>query len=736
MTTPDPSYPAGRPNPLSILSTLYDSLSPPAPPPHPSQIRVSYYNVNSITMEKLDLCLQKMSSLSIDVLILLDTRQWRSHRLQHFRQHCIMRLGPGTTFHCLPAQPHSHDHQQRDPTITAVGGQFIIRSPRLPAFVSFTPDPSGTGCLSTATLHIGAVDLLLVGVYIPVPNSGSSGSLHSKLTSYLQGTPQRHLLPSQYLHGLIGGYLRSHHQAHSTGTIIGGDFNASWGSEEPQGSHPPLSPWASSLSLTPVTTSLGLSSDPTHYRIDTPLSTIDHTFFRGLPISPISFLVDTSPGWGHSDHRPLITTFQVQGWDAPYVTRRLRRPPVIAPPPDVPRTPRTDADHRRVQQYLTKIEEAFPSPTPVTTIPASQHFITSLSLACTKASTRRPMQHHDGWTPTLAALLINLHILQELRRHLHGYGHRTLWLNPRTATAGISSMLSLWRSKIRDLSRSDAQFEELLTILGKGPQHWLTTPFPSLRTALPLEIKRLGKLLHNRRRSELLDVFRKSANAHSHLRDSGRITSLTKRMFNRAPPPFTLDSLRDPLTSQIHTNRTHIATAITSHFKQWHAPKDLHYGFHSDSADLDALLQDYDTFAHAHASTQIPPPLLRIIWEAMSRPLSKFQDPLSQIALDQQSLLTTPSFEEFQSQLKSTSAHSAAGPSGLTYNMMIALPDSLQLQLYRHLANLWTHGQGTPAWKWRLLHPIPKKHENITLNDHRPITLIETTRKPTRLLQA
>ena len=61
--------------------------------------------------------------------------------------------------------------------------------------------------------------------------------------------------------------------------------------------------------------------------------------------------------------------------------------------------------------------------------------------------------------------------------------------------------------------------------------------------------------------------------------------------------------------------------------------------------------------------------------------------------------------------------------------MLASLPPPLLAAAYEHTKLLWEHRVGCPLWKWRLLSPLPKVLYSSNLNDIRPITLIETTRK-------
>jgi len=67
--------------------------------------------------------------------------------------------------------------------------------------------------------------------------------------------------------------------------------------------------------------------------------------------------------------------------------------------------------------------------------------------------------------------------------------------------------------------------------------------------------------------------------------------------------------------------------------------------------------------------------------------------------------------------------------SGVTYNLMSLWPDKVVFQVYDLLCAIWSHKSTPPFWKWRWLVPIPKKPDNHTLANLRPISLIEASRK-------
>jgi hypothetical protein len=61
--------------------------------------------------------------------------------------------------------------------------------------------------------------------------------------------------------------------------------------------------------------------------------------------------------------------------------------------------------------------------------------------------------------------------------------------------------------------------------------------------------------------------------------------------------------------------------------------------------------------------------------------------------------------------------------------MLKALPTSVTKEMYDEMVRLWHEGVTPAFWKNSFLRPIPKKIENPTLKDLRPLRLCEVTRK-------
>ena len=91
---------------------------------------------------------------------------------------------------------------------------------------------------------------------------------------------------------------------------------------------------------------------------------------------------------------------------------------------------------------------------------------------------------------------------------------------------------------------------------------------------------------------------------------------------------------------------------------------------------------------------------------------------------------TTPTFEEFTSQVRSLRNNSTPGMSGCSYNMIKSWPEPVLRAAYDCIAIFWQDRTIPDHWRWRWLVPIPKKATDTPLmDDLRPLMLTEATRK-------
>ena len=89
-----------------------------------------------------------------------------------------------------------------------------------------------------------------------------------------------------------------------------------------------------------------------------------------------------------------------------------------------------------------------------------------------------------------------------------------------------------------------------------------------------------------------------------------------------------------------------------------------------------------------------------------------------------------PTIEEWRNACKNASGGKACSMSGLTYSMVKGWLDEMVDRTYECIAGIKAAGEHPKHWTYKWLAPMPKKSgDDITVNDLRPLTLIEVTRK-------
>ena len=132
------------------------------------------------------------------------------------------------------------------------------------------------------------------------------------------------------------------------------------------------------------------------------------------------------------------------------------------------------------------------------------------------------------------------------------------------------------------------------------------------------------------------------------------------------------------------------------------------------------------------SGTSIPEEHVRRFREALllKEPLLESTDELgvtvrAKVATEMRRPIT---YAEFQAHVKKPRKGKAPGVTGLTYEMIKALPDTHSRAVFDYMSKMYQEHY-VPQWfKDRWLCPLPKK-ENPTVNDLRPISLLETLRK-------
>jgi hypothetical protein len=182
-----------------------------------------------------------------------------------------------------------------------------------------------------------------------------------------------------------------------------------------------------------------------------------------------------------------------------------------------------------------------------------------------------------------------------------------------------------------------------------------------------------------------------------------------------------MESLRDG-ESTITDGRT-IHKLITSFFANWFKRQPSEKG--RDKLLADCILgRDRRAWDKLITDVGIPRDVSNNLWNAFQ------PKPISPLGLVEANNLSRycPTYDEFKRHIDRLDSNSAPGASGLSYAMIKLWPDSLLRHTYDCLCETWINKTTLPGWSTKILAPIPKK-QNPTIDDLRPLMLIEVTRK-------
>ena len=141
-------------------------------PACPSDISVCTLNTNSLSEDKLSCILPVLQLLSIDILVLTDTRH-RESTCKRYTSQVKLTLGPHAKCIHLPVPTHL---TKKGSKTSSVGGQMVIISPSWAgALIDHFQDPSHLGLVSGIRLSTGEGSLLIMGNYWPYPSAEKDG---------------------------------------------------------------------------------------------------------------------------------------------------------------------------------------------------------------------------------------------------------------------------------------------------------------------------------------------------------------------------------------------------------------------------------------------------------------------------------------------------------------------------------------------------------------------------------
>ena len=703
----------------------------------------------------------------IDCLVLQDTRCIKSK--SSFIAAVLRDKIRGSKILSIPTAPSIQVDGQYAP---AMGGTMVILSERAsPLFRSFEAEKSGLGLVVRINFGIPQAQapdsaqtwrLQVIAAYLP-PKPGTDPGLNtmwSKLQTYIK---TRHanvsLNPRQYLENKVTNWVHKS-LARDHLTILLGDLN---GVLEPGVKHRNISSFIRPLGLKTPFTSLLLPEEEYHtfYRQDRGVSRVDHILHSPMPdgilLSGIG--VFSPPRYEPMfDHRPLWLGLNLATGYAP--------PP---PMPNTKRAPRVEmCDDPALLEEFVHLTDTLSGPLnsamsscPVEvakTLSVFMHKVVDVTSNITrhalksklhgktvtvmqKGMVRRGNAFKDGYSPGMRLIqdAMNLHL--EIRRKVARSAARLRWDDP-TFQLWLEEQISAWERKHKDLKDAEGSPVPLLNLglvnavpdsdvpVDLSPTSLRGAPGSKFTmVALSTVVDKIRGLLHGRARARMREIINGKVKDLQEAYNAKRFSFIIRKLGYKETVPLNPHTLVLP-TGEITTNPIRINENIMAHFESHHMKPsglDSAAGWVHSLVDSDIqhlLLGQIDVASDPVANSNIPGHLLDLVLSHCKQKVT--DDVASKVtAAARQGI----SFQDFCDAITAAKSNKAPGPSGLTINMIKALSANSKRFLYKAMVILWER-KYLPQWmRDRMMALIPKKAGDPTLDNLRPIGLLEVLRK-------
>ena len=340
-----------------------------------------------------------------------------------------------------------------------------------------------------------------------------------------------------------------------------------------------------------------------------------------------------------------------------------------------------------------------------------------------------------GWSPTVRALNAQLTCFIEARRRFWGFRGRRRWSSSQRIP-GITLLVEQWVACVDSMTwntdGTGISREMVLNRTGRTPDYWygLTTLDPE---DLKCEIIRLQHLLGSRKRHQYrLELSAKSA-AREEAIQSGKIGAAIKSIVGKPSTSVELTWLRVSDDGDMIMDPKAILRHLNEKFYEWHSgDADSISGIHVQRADWHRIGTDRSLFDNLVKQYGIPAYLLDHIWAALRSKESALEQVIDGTTLRERlgaAISEPPSLKEFKDAVKNAKGGVTSGMSGLTYDILNCWPDEAIEMAYNAILKIKTAGRQPKHWTWKWITPIPKNAGDNSLDNIRPISLVEVLRK-------
>ena len=657
-------------------------------------LRVGHLNVNTYDSResvglKDEAIVRRMKVWELDILFLMDCRLDEGQsRMVRGRLGDVMTHVYGTTGGRILDSPHIGGNSSSE----RVGGMLVLVSPRLRGtFVELRKCVMGMGICVEVGVKTEEGMVAIVGVYWPTGGEGEF-SLRSKVARWMKKEKKRGD-PREWVRGVTGGKIMARQRA-GAGVVVLGDFNMLWGE---------LREWAEAHGVEDLTDGSGVTTNRLRGgRIDHVLGWNVGIFNWGIDDSTIARDV--------SDHRAMWVELVVK---ANRVKTRDRK-----------KGAKSTVFLGTEEEWIRFAKEVEWGEVKDMTI---DDMMENYMRAAKKVGGRRKVRtYFNGWSPVMLAIKMYLNFVRKVRSHIVGRRGYYKWGRGELVRRGVDVESLKLESMLQRLKLKEEDSAWLMAKLEPAIAWRLRDPSAINLAFLTAQETLLKKRLHGRVRTELRKRINDKVLAREEAREQGKLKGVIDSMMGNFKEPIVWNMVR--VGDGIVFGDREVMEVYNGVMERWYGPEEFPEA--TDDSYWDDIFGDAEAFRGRMRDSRIPEELQNIIWRAIqNRDMGREKERVAEELNRTLSPADPPSFEEFKDQIcKCRRGGKAAGPSGVTYDMLWRISDESKERLYVELCKIWATLEYPESWGRRWMKLIPKG-EGGDAESVRPISLVEVARK-------
>ena len=289
---------------------------------------------------------------------------------------------------------------------------------------------------------------------------------------------------------------------------------------------------------------------------------------------------------------------------------------------------------------------------------------------------------------------------------------------------GLNAILRKWRQHGGRIAHTGELKTAYLNLSRFGEEFWHTVSWDELVRLLPEAYKAVKGMLHGADRSRRRIALNARTAKIEAAAKLGKTGVAIRHILGPKSRGFDLSSLR--IDEEDVTDQAVINEAAHLHMRQWfeEKPDAMPGALGGPLARWQDAFAPQQVFLGRSEGCGIPTGVRSHLWKHFQA------KPVSAGASEGFAALmaTAPSIDEWMAKVKALPKNSAPGPSGLSYDMIRCWSLPVHEAVLRAHVDMWRKGKVPAEWcrKWLILIP---KGNGSTLDDMRPLMLIEATRK-------